>query len=92
MTEFFYLLEKQFLINFSSPCLRRIKVSNFSSSWVQYCTRQETEDSKAVTLIQECLVSWLLYSSVHSEYSMIPFMHIFALTVFFLCTHKTTKE
>ena len=28
-----------FLVNFSSPCLRRTKASNFTSGGIQYCTR-----------------------------------------------------
>ena len=65
MTDFFYLFDKirmffsyedgqkQFLIIFSSPHRKRLKVSNFTSGWVQYRARRETGDSRAVTSIQE---------------------------------------
>ena len=39
--------------NFTSPCLRRIKVSNFSSGWVQYRAKRETGDIGDVTSIQD---------------------------------------
>ena len=39
-------------------------MSNFTSSWVQYHTRKDSEDSRAVMSIQECLVFGFLYPSV----------------------------
>ena len=65
MTDFFYLFDqilmfssyedgqKKFLTIFSSPHRRPIKVSNFTSGWVQYRARRETGDSRAVTSTQE---------------------------------------
>ena len=77
MTEFFYCLDqiftlfsyenkkkKKILTTFSSLCLRHMKVSNFTSSWVQYHTRKDSVDRRAVMSIQECLVLGFLYSSV----------------------------
>ena len=45
-----------FLINFSSPRLRRI-IANFTSGRVQYSTRRETGHSRVMTSIQERLVT-----------------------------------
>ena len=74
---FSYENRKKLVINFSSSRLRRIKVSDLISGWVQYRARRETGDSRSVTSIQECLISWFLYSTVHSEYSTIAFVHSF---------------
>ena len=46
-------IRKKILINFSSPRLRRIKLSNFTSGWVQNHAKRETRDSTAATSIQE---------------------------------------
>ena len=43
-------IEKRFHV-LSSPCLRHMKVSNFTSGWVQYRSRQESGDSRAVTSV-----------------------------------------
>ena len=45
---------KKKIINFSSLCLRHIKVSNFTSSWVQNHERRETGDSRVVTSNMHC--------------------------------------
>ena len=42
--------KKKIKINFSSPSIR---VSNFTSGWVQYRERQETRDNRAMTSIQK---------------------------------------
>ena len=46
--------KKKFLITFTSLCFRHIKVSKFTSGWVQNHARQKTGDSRSVTSIQEC--------------------------------------
>ena len=53
LTLFSYENRKKFLINFSSPHLRHIKVSNLTSGLVQYCVTRETGNSRSVTSIQE---------------------------------------
>ena len=60
-------IEKQnSLSNLSSPCLRHLKASNFTSGWLQYHARLETGDSGAVASIQEFLVALFLCSLVVS--------------------------
>ena len=61
MTDFFYLLDrifmlfsyenrgKKFPINFSSPRMRRTNTYNFTSGWIQNRARRETGDSGPVT-------------------------------------------
>ena len=77
---------KKFVIFLCSPhtCRRRIKVSNFTSGWVQYRARLETGDSRSVTSTQKRWSRDLsIPRSFHSEYSIISF--IFSPnTVFFL--------
>ena len=41
-------------LNFASSSLRCIKTWNFASGWLQYHTRKETGDSRALTSIQDC--------------------------------------
>ena len=70
--------KKKFPINFSSLYLRDIKASNFSSDWRKNHARRENEDSRAVTSIQERLVSQFLCSTVVSFWAFnINPIHIF---------------
>ena len=70
-------IKKTNLINFSSPRLRPIKVSSFTSGLVQYRSSQEIGDSqRAVTLTQESLVSRFLYCSVEEKWKLTAFLVI----------------
>ena len=51
---------------FFFPAFRRMKAPNLTSGWVKYRSRREPGDSRAVTSIQEPLVSRFFYSSVVS--------------------------
>ena len=65
MTEFFYLLDQIFMLSSHKKKNKRgrkifiicsspsIKVSNFTSGWVQYRARKETRDNRAMTSIQK---------------------------------------
>ena len=67
--------QKIFLIIFSSPQGRRIKVLNLTSGWVQYRSRRETGDSRAVTSIQERKSrDFSTPQLFHSKHSIFSFM------------------
>ena len=81
---------KKLLVKLSSPCLKRIKASNFTS--FNTTQKRENGDSRAVTSMQERFVSRFLYFSVVSFRVFNNLIHIFVHTVFFLCTRKATEE
>lgn len=69
-----------YIINFCFPRSMRFKTSNFHFRLATIGAKLKTGDSRAVTSLHECLVSWVLYSSCfHSEYLKIP--------LYFVSTH-----
>ena len=84
---FLYEKKKNSLNQFFIPAFEAysINVLNFTSGWVQYCTRWETGDGRAAALSRSLSTPWLFHlfnNPIHT------FVHI----VFFLSTQKTTKE